>query len=305
MFAKSALHYENLVIAWSCLAVLIVLARKHLLKTYGFLSALLAVRGLMSVVTIGILYHRKALGLEVHRAYDIYFYSYWTSAVVQMLLQIGIVYSVYRIAMKPMEGLRRIGGMVFLWAFSVSMILSLMVALGPHGQQSKQWLTLISQAQQGEGVLTMCLLLFVCFAARPLGLSYRSYAFGTLMGLGFSSTASLVLAAWNGTNASLSLYSPIYAWGAAISCATLAIWGAYLALPEPARQVVMLPTTSPYFHWNAVSEALRVDPGVVAIAGFGPSMMAPAELAALAAGKPRELAQPTVAPEALAEATAS
>jgi hypothetical protein len=292
MFAKSALHYENIAAAWLCLSIAVLLFRKGLAKSYGFLIALLAARGLMALVTVAILYHRKDIGLEIHRAYDLYFYAYWTSSVVQMLLEIGIVYSVYRIAMKPMEGLRRMGGMVFAWALSVSMIISLMVALGPHGQQGKQWMTLISQAHQGEGVLTMCLLLFVCFAARPLGLTYRSYAFGALLGLGFSETASLVLAAWEPTSAGMSLYSPVYAWASAISCATLLIWGIYFALPEPARQLVTLPTTSPYFHWNAVSEALRVDPGVVAIAGFGPSFMAPAELEALAASRPRELSEP-------------
>ncbi len=47
--------------------------------------------------------------------------------------------------------------------------------------------------------------------------------------------------------------------------------------------MVLLPTTSPYFLWNAISEALGDEPGFVAIAGFTPDMLAPAELTVLTA----------------------
>jgi hypothetical protein len=52
-------------------------------------------------------------------------------------------------------------------------------------------------------------------------------------------------------------------------------------MPEPVRQMVLLPTTSPYFLWNSISEALGDSPGNVVIAGFKPDMLAPAELAVL------------------------
>ena len=47
--------------------------------------------------------------------------------------------------------------------------------------------------------------------------------------------------------------------------------------------MVLLPTTSPFFFWNKVSEALGDAPGMVAVAGFTPDMLAPAELKALSA----------------------
>jgi hypothetical protein len=54
-------------------------------------------------------------------------------------------------------------------------------------------------------------------------------------------------------------------------------------MPEPKRQMVLLPTTSPFFLWNRVSEALGDQPGYVAISGFTPDMLAPAEVTALTA----------------------
>ena len=51
--------------------------------------------------------------------------------------------------------------------------------------------------------------------------------------------------------------------------------------------MILLPTTSPFFLWNRISEALGDEPGFVAIAGFKPDMLAPAELAAFTAGSKR------------------
>jgi hypothetical protein len=49
-------------------------------------------------------------------------------------------------------------------------------------------------------------------------------------------------------------------------------------MPEPERKLVLLPTTSEWFLWNRVSEALGDDAGSVVLSGLGPQMFAPAEL---------------------------
>ena len=51
--------------------------------------------------------------------------------------------------------------------------------------------------------------------------------------------------------------------------------------------MILLPTTSPFFLWNRIAEALGDEPGFVAIAGFKPDMLAPAELMAFTAGSKR------------------
>ena len=44
--------------------------------------------------------------------------------------------------------------------------------------------------------------------------------------------------------------------------------------------MITLPTTSPFFFWNRIAEALGDAPGEVAVAGITPDMFAPAELLA-------------------------
>jgi hypothetical protein len=78
-----------------------------------------------------------------------------------------------------------------------------------------------------------------------------------------------------------SLYSPIYLVSTIGSLISVCVWGAYFVLPEPERKMILLPTTSPFFTWNRISEALGDEPGYVAIAGFKPQMLAAAELKVL------------------------
>ena len=130
-------------------------------------------------------------------------------------------------------------------------------------------------------VLTLCLLLFVCFAIRPLGLTFRSRIFGVSLGLGTTTAAFLVQAAWISTVGGQSLYSPIYLVSTIGSLISVSIWGAYFVLPEPERKMILLPTTSPFFTWNRISEALGDEPGYVAVGGIKPHMLAAAELKVL------------------------
>jgi hypothetical protein len=63
---------------------------------------------------------------------------------------------------------------------------------------TKYLMDAISQLQRTQSILTLCLLLFVCFAIRPMGLSYSSRIFGVSLGLGIMATNDLVQSAWLG-----------------------------------------------------------------------------------------------------------
>ena len=52
--------------------------------------------------------------------------------------------------------------------------------------------------------------------------------------------------------------------------------------------MILLPTTSPFFFWNRISEILGDAPGQVAVAGFTPDMLAPAEIEMLTAATSAE-----------------
>ena len=64
-------------------------------------------------------------------------------------------------------------------------------------------------------------------------------------------------------------------------CLTFVLWIVYFILPEPERKMILIPTTSPYHHWNEISLAMGDNPGVVAVGTVGTDIFHPAELEAL------------------------
>jgi hypothetical protein len=165
---------------------------------------------------------------------------------------------------------------MFRWAGGIAVAIAFTMALGPHTTSTKFLEQAVGRLQETQSVLTLCMLLFVCLAIRPMGLSYGSKIFGVCLGLGTMAASDLAGVAWlQQFHEMYSLYNVIN--GVAI-CVTLAIWTAYFAVPEPKRRMIVLPTTSPFLRWNQISLALGDEPGFVAVGEFSPDMFAPAEV---------------------------
>src|SRR3984893_6598944 len=258
-----------------CGTLVYFLARNKAARQFGFLIALLCVRLMCSFICIPLLY-LSGHGIERHLAYEIYFYVYWLSYALEAIFSLLVIYSIFKLAMAPLKGLQTLGMLVFRWVAAISVAVAIGVALTPHLSGVKFMVSMVTQLQQTSSILTLCLLLFVCFAIRPMGLSFRSRIFGVSLGLGFLATINLVNSAWIAHNPSMySLFSLVN--GLAVGL-TLLTWSAYFAFPEPKRRIIVLPTTSPFLRWNQISLALGDDPGYVAVGGIPPELFAPAEL---------------------------
>jgi hypothetical protein len=258
-----------------CAVVVTFLLRSKAAKQFAFLVALLCVKILSSLICLPVLY-LAGRGIEKHLAYQAYFYVYWTSYALEAVLSLLVIYSIFKLAMAPLKGLQTLGMLVFRWVAAISIAVAIGVALTPHLSGLKFMVAMVAQLQQTSSILTLCLLLFVCFAIRPMGLSYRSRIFGVSFGLGFLAATDLVRAAW--LSHSSEMYSTVNIISGLAGCVTLLVWSAYFAFPEPKRRFIVLPTTSPFLRWNQISMALGDDPGYVAIGGIPPELFAPAEL---------------------------
>jgi hypothetical protein len=247
---------------------------------YAALGSFLTVRVVSDVVLTALHNYFAAAGSQTsplgYRLYTAYFLVYWSSFAVECVLALLIVYGLFRLAMAPLKGLQTLGMLVFKWAAGISVAVALGSAFTPGMTGMKYLMAAISQLQRTQSILTLCLLLFVTFAIRPMGLSYKSRIFGVSLGLGILSTNDLVQSAWLAFNPNMATaYNYVNGF---VICLVLATWGSYFALPEPKRRMIVLPTTSPFLRWNQISEALGDDPGYVAIGGVPPELFAPAEL---------------------------
>lgn len=259
-----------------CAAAIVFLLRNKLWHSYIYLVAFLSVRLVSDLIYLGL---KSLIYLNVFdtpHAYRIYFYSYWASYAIEAILSLLVIYSIFKLSMAPLKGLQNLGMLIFRWVAAISLAVTVGVAIAPQHSTLEFIVGLVTQLQQTSSVLTLCLLLFVCFAIRPMGLSHRSRIFGISLGLGILATTDLVRAAW--LSHSANMQSTINVIGGLAMCVTLCIWTAYFAFPEPKRRLIVLPTTSPFLRWNQISLALGDEPGYVAIGGIAPELFAPAEI---------------------------
>ena len=258
-----------------CVAALITILVRKQWSDYWSLSSYLAVR-IASNGILTYLYQAAGHSLTQQVAYHLYFYVYWISFAVESVLALLVVYGVFRLAMAPLKGLQTLGMLVFKWAAGISVAVALGSAFAPNMKGTQYLVAAVSQLQRTQSILTLCLLLFVCFAVRPMGLSYSSRIFGVSLGLGIMATNDLLHSAWLTLNPDMAtVFNKI---NGVVICVILATWTSYFALPEPKRRIIVLPTTSPFLRWNQISQALGDSPGMVAVGGVPPELFAPAEL---------------------------
>jgi len=259
-----------------CVAAGVSLCYAKALKSYGYLASLLFARVFFFGAEWAVLYFGHLKGLAV-LTYQYYFYTYWFGFALESVLMLVVICSMYRLAMAPLKGLHTLGMLVFRWVAAISVLVALGSAFAPHITRINYIIGFVSQMQRTQSILILCLLLFVCFAIRPMGLSYRSRIFGVSLGLGVMATTDMIQGAWI-TDTASTMFSVFSVVSGAATCLTLLTWTVYFAVPEPKRRLITLPTTSPFLRWNQISEILGDNPGHVAIGGLPPEMLAPAEI---------------------------
>src|SRR5450756_1952003 len=155
-----------------CAFVLMALTRSGSARKFPSFAAFLVVR-LVSSIGLLAFVQLTNRGIERHLAYRLYFYTYWLSYAVEAILSLVVIYSIFKLAMAPLKGLATLGILVFRWAAAISVAISLGIAVGSNSTGLKFVSATVTQLQQTTSILTLCLLLFVCFAIRPMGLTYK------------------------------------------------------------------------------------------------------------------------------------
>ncbi len=254
---------------------LVLLIRAKEFRTYWPMLAV-SMWQVIPFFTLLYLQHLGRSRISSQKAYFIYFHTFWTAFALQAVCQIFLTYTIFDGAMRPLKGLHKLGRIVYFWAACISVFFAANIVISPDLGRSLLLQALVGQFQRASGIITVSLVVFVCAAIRPMGLSARSRVFGTGVGL-------LIIALTNTLQANFffehrTLYGPYARIEIIMSCVSQMIWIYYFAVPEPKRKFVLLPTTSPFHHWNRVSELLGHEPGYVAIGGVPPESFAMAEI---------------------------
>lgn len=186
-------------------------------------------------------------------SFNMYFYSYWAVYVASAVLLYFICIEVFRSALSAFSGIQRLGIIAFRWAALVAVLLSFSTLSLSH-PSSLMIVHTAYRLMRSVSILEICLLAFLCLSMNALNLSVRNLAFGLSLGFGIMSSSDFILASfWTRKTSMTDAFQFV---SEALILVSLGIWVTYAALPEPARQPVVLPANSTILRWNEIASAL-------------------------------------------------
>ncbi len=243
MVSQSLLTFMGYLEIAICIIALYFITAKGQWRDYWAMGSLLAVRAVSDSILL-LLY--SIYRQNHHTAYLAYFYIYWTAYAIESVLAPLIMYSIYRLTMKPLKGLQQFGSIVFCVVAGILVVATVGRAFAPQRTVASYLIAAISHLQWNQSILTLCMLLVVLCAMRPAGISGGSKIFGVGLGMGVLAIADLVQAWWLAVH--LSVYRTYNLINGVVFCVILVLWTAYFALPEPERREI--DAGSPLLRWN-------------------------------------------------------
>ena len=242
---------------------LLLLFRIRKIEGYFWLRAFLWLKCL-SFPLLFTLLNVNVFGWTKHVQYKCYFYSYWAVYAIEAVVCFYIIRELFMVSMEPLEGLRKLGLVLFRWIVGISAVLALAVSIAPAHSSMMFIVQAVSQFQRLQGVLQLCLLVFLITVARPLGVTLKHRVFGASLGFSLLAISDLLFSGWFHSD---TMFSPVNLFHAFALTLTLVIWMSYVFIPEPKRVPVALPVTSALLRWNEVAKSLGKSGGHVVVVG--------------------------------------
>jgi len=255
------LKLEAALIWWSCpilqLLCVYLLYRRKLLRQFPFFASYLLYLTLLNVI-------RFLLSRKFGFSSWTYYWVYWAGTALLNVGAIAVLYEIFCAAFKPFAGLQDLAKIVFKWAAGCILFIGLVVFVSNPSLSAgapSHWLsTSITDFERIVSVMEFALLIFLFVGSQQLGVAMRNQVFGLALGFGFNSVFSLaILIVFSTHKNKIPLWSQWTYW------ASLLIWLGYLLKPEPERESLHIPVTSPLLRWNEVALQLGHSGGKVAL----------------------------------------
>ena len=247
--AMSVMNVAEFVL-WVVLGFLFWNQKLHL--RFPAMGTYLALR-VASVPVLLFLLHGRALHWFNDYCTAIYFYVYWAVYIASAVLLFFVCMEIFRSALSAFSGLMKFGIVVFRWAALASVIMSFSsIYIAHRGINVVTGIAL--GLMRSVSIVELCLLAFLCLTMNALRLSVRDMAFGIALGFGVMASNDFITVSMISRFASLT--APLQFVYESVILFVLGIWVAYCALPEPAREPVVVPVNSTIYRWNEIASAL-------------------------------------------------
>jgi hypothetical protein len=238
-----------------------LLYRRKLLKQFACFASYLLLFTVLNAIRF--VCYRK-FGLSSWTYYSVY----WVGTALANIAAVAVLYEIFCAAFKPFAGLQDLAKIVFKWAAGSILCIATVVLISNHGLSAgapHHWLSAsVHDFERIVGVMESALLIFLFLGSQHLGLSMKDRIFGFALGFGVDAFFTLVvyIALITSHLSKIPFWSQLLPIG---YYASLLIWVGYLLKPEPSRELVHIPVTSPLLRWNEIALQMGHSGGKVAL----------------------------------------
>src|SRR5690348_16672949 len=170
------------------LVVLVVMLRRRMVREFPFFFSYLTFHIIEALVTLLIYMHFGRKSWE-------YLYAYWTVQAIGLSLRFGVIYEIFSHVLRPYEGLRRGGILVFRWVVILLALAAIGVAVAGPSNEPGFAVTGAVVAERSIDVMQCGMLVLLFLFASYFALTWRNYVFGIALGFGVIASLELLSAA--------------------------------------------------------------------------------------------------------------
>lgn len=121
-----------------------------------------------------------------------YYYTYWTSTAIGILISFGVIQEVFFNAFKPYEALRDLSTMLFRWSAAVLILVSGVAVIVTGSDSIGEVSTWITGVGRSVRLMQCGMVIFLILFTKYLGVSPRHFLFGVAAGYGFYASVNMV-----------------------------------------------------------------------------------------------------------------
>jgi hypothetical protein len=150
------------------------------------------------VVNFPVLFPIYQLSISPHateREITTYFYAYWISAAISLVLGFKIIHEIFLDVLRPYPNLKDMGTLLFKWAALVMLLVAMVVTAASQTGSEDPLAQAVLIVQRCVRVIQCGLILFLLFFSRHMGVSRRQLSFGIALGFGSFACVELVAVA--------------------------------------------------------------------------------------------------------------
>jgi hypothetical protein len=164
-------------------ALILIMVRRKLRASYPLFFGYVIINALAVVICLA----------TYRYAFEKYFYVYWTTSTILMIVGFTVQYEVFVDILKPFSAVIDLGKMLFFWAAGFLFLAGILTASVTSGSHASKIVVAVDLCDRCVHMMQVGLLLLLVVFEKRLSLSWRSPGMGVALGLGAIAAMDLVV----------------------------------------------------------------------------------------------------------------